>query len=116
MFVQFLGTAVLPPLASSAVVTAPFTFTGTFFHPVDGGFTNDPLVGGGTATLFFSPSQSTGMWRLGGARYDLTGSPSPTPEPATLLLLGVGMLALAGVVRGRSRRSSLHAPQAPPAM
>jgi hypothetical protein len=108
MGVQFLGTVVLPPLAASATVTAPFTFTGTFLHPVDGGFTNDPLVGGGTATLnFFSASQSSGLWSLGGARYDLTGSPSPTPEPATLLLFGGGMLALAGVVARRSRRS-LH--------
>jgi hypothetical protein len=116
MGVQFLGTVVLPPLASSATVTAPFTFTGTFFHPVDGGFTNDSLVGGGTATLyFFSGSQSSGLWSLGGARYDLTGSPSPTPEPDTLLLLGGGMLALAGVVARRSRRS-LHTPQARPAM
>jgi hypothetical protein len=110
MAVQFLGTVVLPPLASSATLTAPFTFTGTFFHPGDSGFTNDALLGGGTATLYFSGSESSGLWRLNAARYDLAGSPSPTPEPSTLLLLGGASLALAGVVAGRSRRSAHMSP------
>jgi len=105
MTVQFLRTAVLPPLASSATVTAPFTFEGSFFHPVDGTTVNDPLMGSGFATLFFSPAGNIpGAWHLDSARYDF-GNPSPTPEPASLLLMGTGMLALAAFVRMRARKS-----------
>jgi PEP-CTERM motif len=102
MNVQFLGTAVLPPLSSSATVTAPFTFEGSFFHPVDGMTVNDPLTGSGFATLLFSPT-ANGTWHLDSARYDF-GNPSPTPEPASLLLMGSGILALAAFVRSRARR------------
>lgn len=102
MVVQFMGTAVLPPLSSTATVTSPFTFEGSFFHPLDGAMVNEPLTGAGMATLLFSPS-ATGAWHLDSARYDFT-TPSPTPEPASLLLMGSGMLALAAFVRMRARR------------
>lgn len=105
MAVQFMGTVVLPPLSSSATLTAPFTFQGSFFHPVDGGTVNESLMGAGMATLLFSPAGNIpGAWRFDSARYDFS-APSPTPEPASLLLMGSGMLALAAFVRMRARKT-----------
>jgi hypothetical protein len=106
LIVRFVGTAVLPPLSSSATMTAPFSFTGTFFHSVDGNSIDDSLVGDGTATLTLSPSAGfPGAWHVDGAHYDFgEAAPSPTPEPGSLLLMGGGMLLLAAFVRTRARR------------
>jgi hypothetical protein len=96
MVVHFSGAAILPVLATSAVLTAPFAFDGTFSHP--GGI--ESLVGGGLATLFLSPDGGfPDRWHLDSARYDFT----PTPEPATGVLLIVG---IAVIERMRRRRAA----------
>ncbi len=108
--VTFSGTAVLPGLSPSAILTAPFLFSGTFLHAaMDGTFLSDVLSGGGIATLSLTASRGVpGSWHLDRARYDFAAaSPSATPEPGPLFLVGAGLIALAAMVRrgGRSSRA-----------
>ncbi len=94
--VQFFGQATAPPLgaSSSAVVTAPFTFTGFFMQPTGIGFESarHDLVGSGTTTLWLEKNFEGTTWRAVASRYEF--EPLATPEPATVVLLGSG-LALA---------------------
>jgi subtilisin family serine protease len=100
MGVAFNGMATLPPIADSATVVAPFTFSGEFDHPGPGGIAEtDTLEGLGTATLTLVRDGSrTDSWLLSEARYDL----APTPEPASLLLVITGLAAT--VLRCRTRQ------------
>ncbi len=104
---EFSGFFVAPPLASSAVLTAPFqlvpgtatNFASFFTFPFpDSEF--QFLAGTGTATITLS--QGSGpmfpdSWSVNSVRYDF----SPVPEPGTLLMVGLGM---AGIARRVSRR------------
>jgi hypothetical protein len=102
--VEFTGTATLPNVLSpSAVVSAPFTFSGVF------GVGDGPpslqgrydLFGIGTATIFLSsvlPGVPQPGWGVTRVRYEF----APIPEPATLLLLGAGV---GGMVLRRVRRA-----------
>jgi hypothetical protein len=104
--VHFGGTAVLPPLSgSSAAISAPFLFNGSFLHPLGDSLVSDALIGHGIATLTMMPSPGMpGSWYLEGLHYSFEDpSPAPTPEPGTLLLLGTGLIGLAAVVR-RARK------------
>jgi hypothetical protein len=61
MEVEFIGSFVLPPLAPSAQVVAPFAFKGTFYY--SGG--PQGLVGSGLATVTLGPAAGTpGRWRI----------------------------------------------------
>ena len=112
MVVQFNGTAVLPALQSGpTVLTAPFLFSGTFFHPVPGavnGFpaTSDTLAGSGTTIVTLAPSRGfPGSWIVTHARYEFsTSDAAPTPEPGTLLLIGTGLVGAAAILRRRARK------------
>lgn len=90
--VDFTGTATLPDaLAPSAVISAPFNFTGLFAHDSS----REDLFGRGTATIFLEsiaiPNLAPG-WGVSRIRYQLSSMPGePIPEPATLLLLGAGL-------------------------
>lgn len=103
--VQFTGIAALPAaLTPSAVVSAPFRFTG-LFRPGAGPPVN--LFGGGIATVFLEhlsiPGFDIDAWGVRRIRYDLTGSTGdPIPEPATFLLLAAGV---GGMVLRRARRA-----------
>ncbi len=103
--VQFFGQATAPPLgaSSSAVVTAPFTFTGFFVQPTGAGFESvrHDLVGSGTTTLWLEKNFEGTTWRAVASRYQF--DQLATPEPATLVLVGSG-LALA-FARRRLRSS-----------
>src|SRR5207248_2753005 len=71
MTVNFSGAAVLPPLSASATVTAPFLFSGTFFHPIGDRLVSDALAGSGTATLMLTPNHGfPGSWHVDRARYE----------------------------------------------
>ena len=101
MSVLFNGQAVLPELAATAIVTAPFVFEGTFAHslgPSDP-TVRDQLIGQGTATLSLSQNPAfPNSWSLSNARYDF----APVPEPSTVLLLAGGAAAL--LARRRRRK------------
>jgi hypothetical protein len=105
------GSVVLPPLAPTATLAAPF-FLGpgpfgapSFFSHAIGGSCVDAsqrfcssisegLTGVGTATLFMSRQSLEGFpdsWRVDRVSYDFM---SPVPEPATLLLVSGGAILL----------------------
>jgi regulation of enolase protein 1 (concanavalin A-like superfamily) len=74
MRVQFTGSVVLPALADSATLTAPFMFAGTFTHSG----TVEDLAGGGTATI--SMTRGVGFpdsWFITHVRYTLSRLPAP---------------------------------------
>jgi hypothetical protein len=104
---RFAGSIVLPPLASSATVTAPFLFSGTFFHPIgtSSSMTGETLRGRGVATLLLTPNRAfADSWHLDRAVYQFAQDPAATPEPGPLLLTGVGLIALAALSRRSVRR------------
>jgi hypothetical protein len=106
--VNFAGTAVLPPLAASAVLTAPFLFSGTFFHTTaSGAVVSEILSGRGLAMLSFTPNRAfPDSWHLDHARYQFAQSDAaPTPEPGPLFLIGAGLIGLAAMVRRGGRKS-----------
>jgi hypothetical protein len=99
------GDVTVPPLGTSAVLTAPFVFTGTLtfidteFPPAFPPQMSFELFGRGTARVELRPNPfGTPVWEFGQARYDF----APVPEPATLLLVGGGLAAVARR-RGRPR-------------
>ena len=108
--VQFSGMAVLPALQTGTVtITAPFLFSGSFFHPVDNtalGFptVTESLVGSGSATLALTRNRGfPGSWHVDHARYEFA-SVDATPEPGPLLLMGAGLLGVAAMFRRGMRR------------
>ena len=110
MTVQFSGMAVLPALQSGTVaITAPFLFSGSFFHPVDNNSVGFPtatesLVGSGAATLALTPNRGfPGSWHVDHARYEFA-SVAATPEPGPLLLMGTGLLGAAAMFRRSARK------------
>ena len=111
MTVQFSGMAVLPALQTGTVaITAPFLFSGSFFHPIDNnplGFptVTESLVGRGAATLALTPNRGfPGSWHVDDARYEFV-SLAATPEPGPLLLMGAGLLGVAAMFRRRRPRA-----------
>jgi hypothetical protein len=102
---HFAGTIVLPPLAASATVIAPFLFSGTFFHPIGASSSvmAETLTGRGFATLSLTPNRAfSSTWHLDRAVYRFASDPAATPEPGPLFLTGVGLIAAAAVLSRRS--------------
>lgn len=83
----FSGSVILPPLASTAVLQAPFTMEGVFSVLGDVA----ALRGSGVMTSTWASAGDT--WSLSSVRYDF--SPAPVPEPATFLLTALGGAAVA---------------------
>ena len=111
--VRFDGSIVLPPLAASGTVTAPFLFSGTFFHPISTSslLVGEIVTGRGFATLSLTPHRAfPASWHLDRAVYEFGHDPAPTPEPGALLLTGVGLIAASAFARRASARQ--HRPRA----
>jgi len=104
--VEFSGFFIAPPLASSAVVTAPFTlvpFTtamgGSQFSLPFPGPALVPLAGSGTATINLLPfALFPSSWRVASVRYQFADT-NAVPEPGTMLLVGLGVAAAASRFR-----------------
>lgn len=106
--VEFTGMTRLPStFAPSAVLSAPFTFTGSFFD----GTTPYSLFGRGTATIFLEtfelPQEFGTSWGVSRVQYAFSSDPgAPIPEPSTLLLIGGGLGTLILRARRRARPES----------
>ena len=102
--VLFGGSFVTPLLAPTAMLTAPFVFSGSFAIPTaDGlGTIRHTLAGSGTATISLREWDSA-FWNIDAVRYDFA-QPAPVPEPATMLLVGFGTLLMASRRKHASTR------------
>lgn len=101
-------------LTSTFSVTIPFTMVGNLIPIVD--CTVDPqncnqvvannaISGNGNVTYNFA-NFGNGVWQMTGANYVYGTPTNPTPEPATIILLGTGLVGIAGYARKRMRKKS----------
>jgi hypothetical protein len=108
LVLQFLGSAIAAPsvVEGPAVVTAPFTATGSLQRLADPSVS---LRGSGTVSIFFSPifvaPDAPAIWEVDQVRYDFAQA-APVPEPGTLTLLTIGFAAAAVRARTAGRRKA----------
>lgn len=108
----FSGSVLLPnDGASSMILSAPFTFSGTLHtyleNPIIG---SDPpifttlLSGQGIALIEFTSFVGTnGLRTFNFQNITYNFQPAPVPEPTTIFLLGTGLAGLAARARKRRR-------------
>ena len=98
------GTIILPPLDTSATVSARFEVneggSAVLLFDVAGGTTQMfPLTGRGVARMDLIPNRfGDALWEFDRLTYEF----SPVPEPGTVVLFGTGVASL--VLRRRSGR------------
>jgi hypothetical protein len=74
MSVTFSGSATLPPLAASATLTVPFSFSGSFWHTA-GSTALETLSGGGTVTVSLAADPFVpGRWSVRRVFYSLNST------------------------------------------
>jgi len=97
----FDGSFVMPPLAPTATLTAPFVFTGSFLIPAADGASmmSHTLTGSGTATISLREWDSA-FWTVDAVRYEFAG-PQPVPEPGSMFLVGFGAMMMRKLVKDR---------------
>jgi len=67
--VAFAGSVTLPPMTDAAVITAPFTFAGSFLHPAGGTDEDHPVLeqiqGRGTVSVYLRQSvENSALWQV----------------------------------------------------
>lgn len=94
----------IPPVTSgTTVITAPFTFTGSFSGTpgsgisVPGTTVQATLIGSGIGTL--EMLGASGLWFPREVRVQFSAPPEAVPEPGTLALLGFAIAGACGVRR-----------------
>jgi PEP-CTERM motif-containing protein len=86
------GDVIVPPVGASAILSAPFKFTGRLRFRNDASEIRDvELFGRGTGTVELRPEPGFLLWEFARARYEF----APVPEPTTLLLVSSGLAAVA---------------------
>lgn len=99
-------------LTSTFSVTIPFTMIGNLIPTIDCTVdiqrcnqvvANNAISGTGNVTYNFA-NFGNGVWQMTGANYVFGTPTEPTPEPATIILLGTGLLGLAGYARKRKKK------------
>jgi len=102
---HFVGTWTAPPFtgATTAIVTAPFTFTGGLAYPDSFLLPEESLVGSGIATIRLAWNPIFNSWGYTGSTYTFASAPAATPEPSTLLLVAPFAAGLARRFRPRVR-------------
>ena len=101
---RWSGSLLIPSGFSGGTLSSPFQFAGEFFFqdsPTTGGVVD--LLGGGQASLSFTPYPSQpGAFALTAVRYEFDAA-STVPEPTSMILIGSGLAGLAAL-RGRRQR------------
>ena len=95
MSVEFFGSFVLPPFSETAVVRAPFVFTGRFAGELAGGVGGVNLVGSGVVTISLTPFTvlpGTQRWHVAHIRYEF-GAAAPAPWASA----DIGAVGIAGL-------------------
>jgi hypothetical protein len=84
--VAFAGSVTLPPMTDSAVISAPFSFTGVFRHPAGGNDEDHPILeqiqGQGTVYVYLRQSFiNSALWQVTRLLYVFQSPSSSTSSP-----------------------------------